>query len=54
MDNTQLDLIKSKIMLDLPLSEKEEAMYLLFVATIKEANEILKKKKKEVKDNERY
>lgn len=42
--------IKAKVLLNIPLTQKEKAIYLLFIATIEQAKEYLKR---EVKNNGR-
>ena len=37
--------IKTKVKLNLPLTDKERALYLLFIASDKEAKEFLRKEK---------
>ena len=42
--------IKAKVLLNIPLTEKEKAIYLLFIATIDDAKKYIKR---EVKNNGR-
>ena len=35
--------IKAKVLLNIPLTQKEKAIYLLFIATIEQAKEYLQK-----------